>query len=103
MRTLLPLLSLLLAGCAYDVEAWWKDLAQAHCDCQYADQVRRDCIAEEMAVFESAPEWDACHDDPAPVSREDVTAWVNDYTDSCVYPARPSPIPDDPNWAASCE
>ncbi|MCB9746636.1 MAG: hypothetical protein H6740_28935 [Alphaproteobacteria bacterium] len=98
---LLPLL--LLSACAYDVEAWWTDLAQAHCDCQYPDEVRRDCVAEQMAAYQGAPEWEACHDDPAPVSRKAVQAWIQDYTDTCRVPAAPAPTPEDPNWSASCE
>ncbi|MCB9764666.1 MAG: hypothetical protein H6739_33130 [Alphaproteobacteria bacterium] len=98
----MPLI-LLLLGCAYTVEDWWTDLARAHCDCEYDDLKRRDCVDDWMADVEASADWAACHDELAPVAREDVRAWTSDYTETCRPPASPSPQPEDPNWAEACE
>lgn len=96
------MLLLLTLACAYSVEDWWTDLAQAHCQCEYPDLKRADCVDEQMAFYAESAEYAACADEPAPVAREDVRLWVHDYTESCRTPYQPAPQPEDPSWAADC-
>jgi hypothetical protein len=96
------LLLMFVIGCGYSVEAWWTDLAEAHCRC-VAPEDWRECLDEQMLIYESAPEWAACHDEAAPVDREAVNEWTKDYSDACRTPSEPAPEPEDPNWADACE
>lgn len=99
----LVLLFPLLAGCAYSVEDWWTDLAQAHCDCQYPDDRRSQCVDEVFEeVWMASPEWDACRDEAAPVERSEMRAWSRRYTENCDELELDPPQPEDPNWAATC-
>lgn len=92
----------MLLACGYSVEDWWKDLAQAHCDCTEPDNTRA-CTQELMGVYEGSPDWARCYDEAAPVDREDVRVWVKEYTETCQPPALAAPQPADPNWTTECE
>lgn len=96
------MLLLLALACGYSVQDWWKDLAQAHCQCEYGDIKRSECVDEQMAIYAETPEYAACADEAAPVTRDEVKTWVDNYTSDCRTPYEPAPQPEDPNWAASC-
>lgn len=83
-------LFLLVIACGYDVDAWWRDLAEAECACT-APGAASACVEDWMEVYAAAGVDDDCGADPAPASRRDVRIWVAEYTDRCEVPADPLP------------
>ena len=92
---------LLTAGCAYDVEKWWEDLAEADCKCVRPGDVDA-CVDEHMAAYEASEYWD-CADDQAPVDRWEVRDWTREYNEDCSLPDFEQPLPEDPEWYLSCD
>ena len=101
LEALLYALILLVTGCAYDVEKWWEDLAEAECTCVRPGDVDV-CVEERMATWEDSEYWH-CADDRAPVNRWDVRDWTQEYNTDCTVPDEDPPLPEDPQWYESCE
>lgn len=97
------MLILLSVACTYTAEAYWKDLAEAHCKCEREEEAWRDCRKEWMAVYEGQPYYEACYDDPAPVERSEVRDWVRETTENCRSTDEELPEPADPFWFEDCQ
>lgn len=93
--------ALLLFSCAYSVEDWWSDLARTYCTCEQEDRVRG-CRREILEQY-GATDYANCADEPAPVDRAEMKAWMRDYVEACVEPDIEAPQPADPEWYLSCE
>jgi hypothetical protein len=94
-------LLLLATGCAYDVEKWWEDLAEAECACVRPGDVDG-CVEDRMSAWEDSDYWH-CANDSAPVNRWDVRDWTQDYNNDCTIPDEDPPLPEDPLWYETCD
>lgn len=100
LRRAALLVALSSVSCAYTVEDWWLDDAQAFCACEYPERPQS-CVEDQMAVYEES-DWWSCRDEAAPVARDEMKNWVREYTDACTQPSFDAPAPEDPLWFESC-
>jgi hypothetical protein len=92
---------LLWLGCAYTVQDYLDDVADAWCTCS-SPGAQDECVDDLVLGWNDTEEWQSCQDEAAPATPTEMREWSKDYRESCRDADAAPPGGEVDDWLGEC-